>query len=340
MNLMELISEKDSEEATYEFLSFGSEQSDPSISLAEFLWLDGEIIPSEKADFHNPHNSLLESAMVGNESIRCYATIDGPALFRLDDHVQRFLNTVRLMGVEDFPYDLDSLRDAICRVVYANNLVECHIRPLIFFGGSSAWKQGEHQPVVGITAWKWNGHPDSAALEPGPSSSFSAISQMQSFAGIADVGLYESYVNSIVARTLAGRSKVEAAVTYNHKGFVNGCSMEILLLVKDNLIHTPPNITMLESMSRNTILTLARDKGYRIVEEPVSSELLYGADEVFVYSSFSEVMGVLEIDYLPIGDGRIGPVTHDLQQHHRAVVSGNDKRYKKWLDYMVLEPLI
>ncbi len=106
------------------------------------------------------------------------------------------------------------------------------------------------------------------------------------------------------------------------------------------MIHTPPNITMLESMSRNTILTLARDKGYRIVEKPVSSELLYGADEVFVYSSFSEVMGVLEIDYLPIGDGRIGPVTHDLQQHHRAVVSGNDKRYKKWLDYMVLEPLI
>ena len=97
---------------------------------------------------------------------------------------------------------------------------------------------------------------------------------------------------------------------------------------------------MLESLTRNTILTLARDRGYEIIEEPVSSEALYGADEVFVCGTFSGVMGVLEIDYLPVGDGHIGPVTQDLQQRYRAVVSGNDKRYKEWLDYMVLEPLI
>jgi len=340
MNLMELISDKDSEEATDKPLSFGSDQSGPPISLAEFLWLDGEIVPSEKVDFHIPHSPSPKSAVVGNQGIRCYATINGPALFRPDDHLQRFLDTVRLLDVEEFPYDLDSLRDAICRVVYVNNLLECYIRPLVFFDGFSGAKQGKHEPAVAIAAWKWDKHLDSATLEPDSSPSFAAISQMHSFAGIAGADFYEPYVNSIVALTLADRAGVDAAVTCNHEGFVNGCSAEILMLVKDKMIHIPPNLAMVESNTRNTILTLVRDSGYEIIEEPIFCKQLYGADEVFICSIFSEVMGVLEIDYLPIGDGHIGPVTHDLQQRYRAVVSGEDKRYQGWLDYMVLEPLI
>jgi len=340
MNLMELISEKDSEETTFKPLSFGSEPSGLPVTLAEYLWLDGEIIASEKVNFHIPHSPSTESIVAGNEVLRCHATIDGPALFRLDEHVKRFLNTARLLGVVDLPYDIDSLRDAFCRVVYANNLIECYIRPLIFFDETSGFKEGEHEPSVAIAVWKSNEYPDSATPEPNSTPTSAAISQMHSFAGIADDNFTELYVNSVVARTLAARAGVEAAVTHDPGGFVNGCSAEILLLVKDNAIHTSPKVTMLESLTRNTILTLARDRGYEIIEEPVSSEALYGADEVFVCGTFSGVMGVLEIDYLPVGDGHIGPVTQDLQQRYRAVVSGNDKRYKEWLDYMVLEPLI
>ena len=340
MNLMELISDKDSKETSYDLLSFGSVQSDPSISLAEYLWLDGEIISNKNVEIHIPHSPLPDSTMAGYEGIRCYATINGPALFRLGDHVQRFLNTARLLGVEDFPYDLDSFSDAICRVVYANNLIDCYIRPLIFFEGSPGLMRGEHEPTVAIAAWKWGADPDSVTLEPSSTPSFAAISQMHSFAGIAGDDFSEPYVNSIIARTLAARAGDEAAVTFNHDGFVNGCSADILLLVKNNKIYTPPNVAILKSMARNTVLTLAQDKSYDIVEAPVSSKQIYDADEVLVCSTFLEVMGVLEIDYLPVGDGHIGPVTHDLQRQYRAVVSGKDKRYKEWLDYMVLAPLI
>jgi len=312
--------------------------ADEPLNLADFIWLDGELVPYEQAKIHFLSPTLHYGLGVF-EGIRCYATERGPAVFRMKEHLQRFLNSIRVLGVEDLTYDMDSLRDAVCRVIFANNLTECYVRTMLYFEGPLGLNLDVYRPAVGIAVWEWDAYLGREALENGARMMVSSVSRMHPNAGMTKAKFSGQYVNSILAKTIATRAGFDEAIMLDQEGFVNGCTGENLLLVINEVIYTPPRAVIMEGVTRDTILTLARDSGYMIVEEPVSREQLYFADEVFVCGTAAEVVGVREIDYRPVGEGRIGPVTRDLQQQFSKVVRGRSSHYVDWLDYMVMEPL-
>lgn len=312
--------------------------ADEPINLADFIWLDGELVPYERARVHFLSPTLHYGLGVF-EGIRCYATDRGPAVFRMQEHLQRFLNSIRALGVDDLAYDLDSLRDAVCRVIFANNLTECYVRTMMYFEGPLGLNLDVYRPAVGIAAWKWDEFLGREAVEKGARMMVSSVSRMHPNAGMAKAKFSGQYVNSIIAKTIAARAGFNEAIMLDQEGYVIGCTGENLLLVIDDVIYTPPKAVIMEGVTRDTILTLAQDNGYAIVEGLVSREQLYFADEVFVCGTAAEVVGVREIDYRPVGDGRIGPVTRKLQNQYADVVRGRSLRYVDWLDYMVMEPL-
>lgn len=312
--------------------------ADEPISLADFIWLDGELVPYERARVHFLSPTLHYGLGVF-EGIRCYATDRGPAVFRMQEHLQRFLNSIRILGVDDLAFDLDSLRDAVCRVIFANNLNECYVRTMMYFEGPLGLNLDVYRPAVGIAAWEWDDFLGREAAEKGARMMVSSVSRMHPNAGMAKAKFSGQYVNSIIAKTIAARAGFNEAIMLDQEGYVIGCTGENLLLVIDDVIYTPPKAVIMEGVTRDTILTLAQDNGYAIVEGLVSREQLYFADEVFVCGTAAEVVGVREIDYRPVGDGQIGPVTRNLQKQYADVVRGRSPQYVDWLDYMVMEPL-
>lgn len=312
--------------------------ADEPVNLADFIWLDGELVPYEQAKVHFLSPTLHYGLGVF-EGIRCYATERGPAVFRMREHLQRFLNSIRVLGVEDLAYDVDTLRDAVCRVIFANNLAECYVRTMMYFEGPLGLNLDVYRPSVGIAVWQWNEFLGRDAVEKGARMMVSSVSRMHPNAGMTKAKFSGQYVNSIIAKTIAARAGFDEAIMLDQDGYVNGCTGENLLLVIDDVIYTPPKAVIMEGVTRDTILILARDNGYEIVEEPVSREQLYFADEVFVCGTAAEVVGVREIDYRLVGEGRIGPVTRNLQKQFSDVVRGRSHHYVDWLDYMVMEPL-
>jgi branched-chain amino acid aminotransferase len=312
--------------------------ADEPANLADFIWLDGELVPYERAKVHFLSPTLHYGLGVF-EGIRCYATDRGPAVFRMQEHLQRFLNSIRVLGVDDLAHDLDSLRDAVCRVIFANNLAECYVRTMLYFEGPLGLNLDVYQPEVGIAVWEWDDFLGRDALKKGARMMVSSVSRMHPNAGMTKAKFSGQYVNSIIAKTIAARAGFDEAIMLDQEGYVIGCTGENLLLVINNVIYTPPKAVIMEGVTRDTILTLARDNGFTIVEGPVSREQLYFADEVFVCGTAAEVVGVREIDYRPVGEGRIGPVTRTLQKQYSDVVRGRSPEYIDWLDYMVMEPL-
>jgi len=148
------------------------------------------------------------------------------------------------------------------------------------------------------------------------------------------------YVNSVLAKTMATRAGFDEAIMLDPEGYVADATGENLLLVRDNAVYTTPRATILEGITRDTILTLAKDAGYSVTEERISRDQLYISDEVLICGTAAEVVPVREIDYREIGNGRIGPVTHELQERFYEAIRGGGSRSAEWLDYMVLGPVV
>ncbi len=147
-----------------------------------------------------------------------------------------------------------------------------------------------------------------------------------------------NYVNSMLAKTQALRSGFDEAIMLDPQGLVAECTGENLFMVRRGLIYTPPLAAILEGITRDAVLTIAKDRGYTIDESPISRDQLYTADEVFVCGTAAEIVGVREIDFRPVGDGGVGPVTRELQQAFYAAVRGDNPQYDPWLDYVITEP--
>jgi branched-chain amino acid aminotransferase len=310
-----------------------------STEMAEFIWMNGELVPFDQAKVHFLSPTLHYGIGVF-EGLRSYNTDRGPAVFRMREHLRRFLNSVRVLGVEDIHHDLETLRDAVCRVIFANNLTECYIRPLLYFEGALGLDLDEYEPVIGIAAWKWDPLLGKDAVNSGVSVMVSSVTRIHPHAGMTKSKFSGQYVNPIMVKTMAKRAGFDEAVMLDPKGFVAGCTGENILLVQDNTVLTPPKSATLEGVTRDTVIKLARDSGYQVSEEPITRDQLYYADEVFVCGTAAEVVGVREIDYRPVGNGKIGPVTRHLQGLYQDTVRGRTRRYLDWLDYLVMEPMI
>jgi branched-chain amino acid aminotransferase len=304
---------------------------------AVYVWVDGDLVPFDKATVHFLNPTLHYGPGVF-EGIRCYNTASGPAIFRGREHMRRFLHSAHALGVRDLEYTLDELMDAVCMTISANRFEECYIRPMMYFEGAMGLNLDAYHPVIAIAAWPWGAFLGEEKMETGVQMMVSSMTRMHPNASMTKAKISGQYVNSILAKTMAVRSGFDEAVLLDPEGYVAECTGENLLLIRNDVIYTAPRATLLEGLTRDSGLALARDAGYLVVEERLSRDQLYIADEVFVCGTAAEVVPVREIDYRPVGSGTRGPITKHIQELFYSAVRGEHTLSGKWLNYILNDP--
>ena len=300
---------------------------------SNYVWMDGELVPFEQATVHFLSPTLHYGFGVF-EGARCYDTPNGPAAFRLPEHLQRFVNSALIIGIQDFPYSVEELKVAVHQTIAANELRECYIRPAVYMDGPLGLNADVYKTRVGIAVWNWGTYLGEEALEKGVRMTVSSFTRMHHNSFMTKAKAAGNYVNSIMAKTLAHRDGYDDAIMIDPDGYVAECSGMNVFIVRDQVIYTPPRATILEGITRDSVLTLAKDQGYKIVEEPLVRDQLYIADEVFVCGTAAEVTAVREIDTRQIGGGTMGPITRRLQRAFFETVRGEGLRSAEWLEYV------
>jgi len=270
----------------------------------------------------------------GFEGIRCYNTSHGAGVFRLAEHLQRFLDTALIMGIQDFPYSLEELRSATHETIMANNFTDCYIRPAFYMDGGLGLDMDAYSTSVGIAVWEWGAYLGEEALEKGVRMAVSSLTRLHPNVHMTKAKAAGNYVNSIMAKTLAHRSGYDDAIMLDPEGYVAEGSGMNLFVVRKGVIYTPSRATILEGITRDSVIVLAKDLGYTVVEEPLVRDQLYIADEVFCCGTAAEVTAVREIDTRQIGTGKMGPVAREIQQVFFKTVRGAGERSDQWLDYI------
>jgi branched-chain amino acid aminotransferase len=305
---------------------------------SEFIWMNGELIPYEQATVHFITPTLHYGIGVF-EGIRCYQTPQGPAVFRLEDHLKRFLESIHILGIQDFPYDVPMLRSATHQVVRANHFTECYIRPLMYMDGPMGLNMDKSLPRVGIAAWEWGPYLGEEAQQTGVHLMVSSYTRLHPNINMTKSKVSGNYVNSMLVKTLALRSGYDEAVILDPQGFVAECTGENIFMVRKGVIYTPPLATVLEGLTRDSLITLAGDLGIPVKEAMITRDQLYIADEVFLSGTAAELVSVRAIDHRKVGEGRPGPVVRALSDAFYSNLHGGGSRSAEWLDYVAQDAL-
>ena len=297
----------------------------------EKIWMNGELVDWDDAKIHVGAHGLHYGTGVF-EGIRCYDTPQGPAVFRLRDHLERLHNSAKLLYME-LPYSVDELRDVCKEVICANGLPSCYLRPIAFYGYGELGVQARGNPVeVVIMSWPWGTYLGDDGLLNGIRVKVSSwqrigpnvIPHVAKATGI--------YLNSMLAVTEAINAGYEEAIMLTHDGYVADGSGENVFVVKDGVIYTPDlSAGILSGITRNTIIQIAQDQGYTVVEKNLIRSDLLIADEVFMCGTAAEVTPVREIDDVEIG---VGEITRAIQKAYLETVNGNGEtdRWAHWRD--------
>jgi branched-chain amino acid aminotransferase len=298
---------------------------------SKYVWMNGELVEFEKATIHFLTPALHYGAAVF-EGIRCYTTEKGPAVFRLQEHAERLLASARIFGFRELTYTADQLAEAVKAVVAANGFSECYIRPLLYLTGGG-WNLNVDMGRAGlaIAAWKWDNYLGEEALAKGIRANVSSFTRHQPNVMMTKAKITGNYANSFLAKTESVRLGFDEAIMLNPQGFVAECTGENIFVVRGEKITTPPLVDVLEGITRDSVFTIVRDLGYEIAEQPVSRDQLYSADEVFVSGTASEVIGLSEIDFRRVGEGRTGPITRAVQLAFHDAIHGKNPQYASWL---------
>ncbi len=295
------------------------------------VWMDGELVPYEQATVHILTPTLHYGPGVF-EGIRAYETPRGAGVFRLREHLKRFLDSIHILGIRDYPYSVEDLRQAVHQVIKANGFTGCYIRPLMYLKGPMGLDMDKSMPATAVIAWEWGPYLGQEALERGANLMVSSFTRLHPNISMTKAKITGNYVNSMLVKTLALRSGYDEAVILDPQGFVAECTGENIFMVRRGTVFTPPLSNALEGITRDAVLTLAREMGYPVEETPITRDLLYVADEVFMTGTAAEIVPVRSVDTRVIGEGRRGPVTHALQQAFYETVRGEGKFSEQWLD--------
>jgi len=301
---------------------------------SKYIWMNGELVEFEKATIHFLTPALHYGVGVF-EGIRCYATERGPAVFRLKEHAERLVNSAKVLGFRTLPYTAAELAEAIRLTVSANGFDECYIRPLIYLA-DGGWNLtvDAGKASVGIAVWEWKNYLGQEALENGIRANIASFTRHHPNVTMTKAKVTGNYANSVLAKTESVRLGFEEAIMLDPQGYVAECTGENLFLVRGGKIYTPLTAPVLEGITRDALVTLARDLGYEVVEQPIARDQLYVADEVFVCGTAAECIALREIDFRVIGAGKMGPVTRAVQQAFHAAIRGQHPRSAEWLDYV------
>jgi branched-chain amino acid aminotransferase len=301
--------------------------------------MDGELVETQKATVPFLTSALHYSAAVF-EGIRCYDTDNGPAVFRLREHMERLVDSARVLGFTQLPFTLEQMSQATLDTIAANGFSSCYIRPLIYSGGPNlSLNLDDTEAKVGIAVWEMGAYLGEEALEKGIRANIATFTRHHPNVMMTKAKVSGNYTNSILAKTESVRLGFDEAIMLDPQGYVAECTGENLFIVRNGKIYTSHTAAILEGITRNSILTLCRDMGIEMVEQPISRDQLYIADELFVCGTAAECIAIRELDFRVIGAGKMGPITRQIQQTFHATVHGQGKHSAEWLSY-VSEPII
>jgi len=295
-----------------------------------YIWIDDRLRDAKEG--HIPFiNAGLHYGISVFEGIRSYATDSGAAIFRLEEHVDRLLNSAHILGFRDLPFSSEQIIDAIQRTVAANGFAACYIRPLIFLDGGMSMVIDAGKPRLVVAVWEWKTFFSEEAKERGIRANISSLTRLHPNVSMTKAKISGNYVGSVMAKTDSVRMGFDEAIMLDPAGYVAECTGENLFVVRGGVIYTVPKSSILEGITRDSIVTLARDIGYTVVEEPISRDQLYISDEVFVSGTAAEVVAIREIDFRTIGNGKAGTITRALQHEFEKLTSGKHRRSQEWL---------
>jgi branched-chain amino acid aminotransferase len=295
------------------------------------IWLDGEMVDWDEAKVHVLTHSL-HYGVGAFEGIRAYKRSNGTYAFRLREHIDRLLDTCKLTLLVP-KYTREQLMTACIDILRVNGMAEGYIRPMVFLGEGAMGIYAPNNPVrATVIAWNWGAYLGEDALKKGIRCKISSFARHHINVSLAKAKMTGQYTNSVLAKREAKFGGYDEAILLDSNGYVSEGSGENIFIVKRGVLHTPDlSSSILEGITRDTIITLAREEGIPVQEGRITRDQLWLADEVFFTGTAAEVTPVREIDDRMIGSGVVGPITKRLQTRFFDIVRGEDSSHIEWL---------
>ena len=301
------------------------------------VWMNGRLVDFADAKIHSfSHVFHYGSAMF--EGTRVYDTRNGPAAFRLDDHIERLYHSCKVYRME-IPYTPEEFRDAIFETIRANGFGACYIRPVVYRGLGALGVNPFKSPVdVVIAVWHWGQYLGEDAVQKGVDVCVSSWNRMAPNTFPAMAKATGNYLNSMLIKMEALVNGYTEGIALDNAGRISEGSGENIFLVYHGRILTPPLAgTILPGITRESVIVLAKDAGYEVVEQQIAREMLYIADEVFFTGTAAEITPVRSVDRIPVGNGARGPVTERLQKDFFSLLEGEAEDRYGWLTPIPVE---
>ncbi|HEY2517841.1 MAG TPA: branched-chain amino acid transaminase [Polyangiaceae bacterium] len=296
------------------------------------IWMDGELIEWDAAQVHVLTHSL-HYGLAAFEGIRAYKRANGQTcIFRLKDHIDRLYDTCKLTLLQP-KFTREQISAACIETLRANSMVDGYLRPLIFLGDGAMGIYAPNNPVrASVIAWKWGAYLGEEALKKGIRTKISSFARHHINISLSKAKMTGQYTNSVLAKREAKFGGYDEAILLDTNGYVSEGSGENIFIVKKGVLQTPDlSSSILEGITRDTILTLAREEGLAVQEGRITREQLWLADEAFFTGTAAEVTPIREVDDRAIGEGTAGPITRRLQERFFEIVRGSDSSHPEWL---------
>ena len=299
------------------------------------IWLNGDLVDWADAKIHVLSHALHYGSSVF-EGIRCYNTKKGPAIFRLDEHVKRLVDSAKIYRMDDERVDAEVLRQVCIDVVKANGLNSCYIRPIIWRGYGAIGLNPFPSPIdIAVAVWEWGAYLGPEALEKGVHVRVSSWNRAapNTFPTLAKAG--GNYLNSQLVKMEALKDGYDEGIVLDTQGFVGEGGGENLFAVRDGKVTTPPaSASILPGITRDSVARIAEDLGYPVVQESLLREALYISDELFFTGTAAEVTPIASVDRIQIGEGKRGPITTEIQKYFFEVVEATREDKFGWLTFI------
>lgn len=297
------------------------------------IWMDGRIVPWKNANVHVMTHTLHYGLGVF-EGIRCYSTRQGSAVFRLKEHTSRLFKSAHILGM-DIPYAEEEINEAILETIRRNKLKECYIRPLVYLGSDKLGLNHIGASChVAIAVWTWGAYLGEEGLKNGIRVKISSFSRHHINVTMTKAKACGAYINSILAKSEAIKNGYDEAILLDVNGNVAEGSGENIFIVRNGVLKTPPLTAVLEGITRDTVLQIAKKEGMSVKEEHFARDELYIADEAFFTGTAAEITPIREVDNRKIGNGKRGPVAKKIQDAFFGAVQGKNELFKSWLTYL------
>jgi len=294
------------------------------------IWKDGQMVDWRDATLHMLTHSL-HYGMAVFEGVRAYNTTHGTAIFRLKEHTQRLFNSAKIFQMK-VPFDMETIMNAQLEVVRANKLESCYLRPLVWIGSEKMGVSARGNTIhVGIAAWPWGAYLGEEGLAKGIRVKTSSFTRHHVNISMVRAKASGYYINSILANQEVTADGYDEALLLDTEGYVSEGAGENIFIVKSGKIYTPDLASCLDGITRDSVVTIARDLGIEVIEKRITRDEVYCADEAFFTGTAAEVTPIRELDGREIGAGSRGPVTEKIQSMFFDIVGGKAPQYNHWL---------